>query len=73
MSFDFFNTSYLAFGSKLYAAFVTLENLIMEAEDNLEQVKSDQAIYDEYLNKNYQSTQFLKYDWIDRLSDRMYI
>lgn len=24
MSFDFFNTSYLAFGSKLYAAFVTL-------------------------------------------------
>lgn len=54
MSFDFFNTSYLAFGSKLYAAFVTLENLVKEAEDNLKQVKSDQAIYDEYLNKNYQ-------------------
>lgn len=54
MSFDFFNTSYLAFGSKLYAAFVTLENLIKEAKDNVKQVKSDQAIYDEYLNKNYQ-------------------
>lgn len=54
MSFDFFNTSYLAFGSKLYAAFVTLENLVKEAEDNLKQVKSDQVIYDEYLNKNYQ-------------------
>lgn len=54
MSFDFFNTSYLAFGSKLYAAFVTLENLVKEAEDNLKQVKSDQGIYDEYLNKNYQ-------------------
>lgn len=54
MSFDFFNTSYLAFGSKLYAAFATLENLVKEAEDNLKQVKSDQAIYDEYLNKNYQ-------------------
>lgn len=54
MSFDFFNTSYLAFGSKLYAAFVTLENLVKEAENNFAQIKADQAIYDEYLNKNYQ-------------------
>ena len=54
MSFDFFNTSLLAFGSKLYAAFVTLDALIKEAESNVNQVISDQAIFNEYLNKNYQ-------------------
>ena len=51
MSFDFFNTSLLAFGSKLYAAFVTLDALIREAESNVNQVISDQAIFNEYLNK----------------------
>ena len=33
MSFDFFNTSYLAFGQKLYYAFVTLDDL--DAGDKL--------------------------------------
>ena len=42
MSFDFFNTSYLAFGSKLYAAFATLENLVKEKmmEGELKWLKS---------------------------------
>ena len=54
MSCGFFDAAYLGFGCKVYAAFVTGESLVKEAEDNLKQVKSDQAIYDEYLNKNYQ-------------------
>lgn len=54
MSFDFFNTSHLAFGTKLYTAFLTLENLAKEAEKNLDQVFQDQKIFDLYMNKNYQ-------------------
>lgn len=53
MSFDFFNTSYLAFGSKLTAAFITLNRLAEEAENNIEQVYKDQEIFNQYLNRNY--------------------
>lgn len=53
MSFDFFNNSYLAFGSKLTTAFNTLENMIVAAERNLEQVIKDQDLYKEYYNRNY--------------------
>lgn len=54
MTYDFFNTSNLAFGSKLTAAFQSLDNLANAAEQNLNQVFADQAIYNEYTNKNYQ-------------------
>lgn len=54
MTYDFFNTSNLAFGSKLTAAFQSLNDLAKAAEQNLEQVFADQAIYNEYTNKNYQ-------------------
>jgi hypothetical protein len=53
MSFDFYNTSYLAFGAKLTAAFRTLERMLESAEANVEQVKADQEIFKQYLNRNY--------------------
>lgn len=53
MSFDFFNTSLLAFGSKLTAAFKTLDNSANYAIDNLNKVLSDLDFYQQYLNKNY--------------------
>lgn len=54
MSFDYFNNSMLAFGSKLTRAFKTLEKLHLEAVANIEQVIEDQAIFNEYIDRNYQ-------------------
>lgn len=54
MSFDFFNNSHLAFGSKLTAAFKQLEKIKGEAELNLQNVLSVQDIYKEYISRNYQ-------------------
>lgn len=54
MSFDFFNTSHLAFGSKLTAAFKRLEKLKNEAELNLKNVLEVQDIYKNYNERNYQ-------------------
>ena len=54
MSFDYFNNSMLAFGNKLTRAFATLEKLSNEAEANIAQVISDQEIFDQYINRNYQ-------------------
>lgn len=54
MSFDYFNSSSLAFGTKLTAAFNTLERLKKDAQSNIDKVFEDQAIYSEYLNRNYQ-------------------
>lgn len=53
MSFDFFNTSALAFGAKLTAAFKTLNNNMGYAIDNLNKVLGDLDYYQQYLNKNY--------------------
>lgn len=53
MTFDFFNTSNLAFGSKLTAVFNTLEGLSTEAEDNLNVIIKVKEIYDNYTNRNY--------------------
>lgn len=53
MSFDFFNTSNLAFGKKLAAAFKNLDGLTREAENNLEQLYQDLRIYKQYVNRNY--------------------
>lgn len=54
MSFDFFNTSHLAFGSKLTAAFKQLEKLKNEAELNLKNVLATQDVYKQYIERNYQ-------------------
>lgn len=54
MTFDFFNTSNLAFGSKITSAFNTLEELAGDAEANLAQVFEDQAFFNQYKNRNYQ-------------------
>lgn len=54
MTFDFFNTSALAFGQKLTAAFKSLKSIAGEAEANLEQVYKDREIFSQYINRNYQ-------------------
>lgn len=54
MSFDYFNNSMLAFGTKITRAFRTLEKLHTEAEANVEQVVKDQEIFSEYIERNYQ-------------------
>lgn len=53
MSFDFFNTSYLAFGAKLTAAFNSIGQYVELANNNLNQVIKDQEIFQDYLGKNY--------------------
>ena len=42
MSYDFFNPTDLAFGQKLTAAFISLNNLANAAESNLEDVYKNQ-------------------------------
>lgn len=53
MSFEFFNTSRLAFGSKLTAAFQQLDNNKTYALENLNRVLSDLDYYQQYIDKNY--------------------
>lgn len=53
MTFDFFNTSNLAFGGKLTTAFKQLFNQVEQAQDNIDSVLERQAIYSQYLFKNY--------------------
>lgn len=54
MTFDFFNTSDLAFGAKLTAAFKSLNNIKDEARDNVQDILNNLDIFKEYLNRNYQ-------------------
>lgn len=53
MSFDFFNTSNLAFGNKLTTAFKQLFNNLQQAEDNITNVLERQSIYNDFVFKNY--------------------
>lgn len=53
MTFDFFNTSNLAFGAKLTRAFKQLNDLKEASDEHLQEVYSDLIIYGEYLNRNY--------------------
>lgn len=53
MTFDFFNTSNLAFGAKLTGAFTQLANLEAAARKHLEIVDERSRIIDEYINRNY--------------------
>ena len=53
MSYDFFNTSNLAFGAKITSAFRQLFASTEQARDNIQSVLDRQAIYSDYLFKNY--------------------
>lgn len=55
MSFDFFNTSHLAFGSKLTKAFIQLDRLCTEAEENQENLNTILEQYTQYFNRNYKA------------------
>lgn len=54
MTFDFFNTSLLAFGDKLTTAFTQLENLMAETNKHLDNLISNQAIWQLYNNRAYE-------------------
>ena len=53
MTFNFFNTSRLAFGSKLTAAFKQLNNMMDNSLEAVDRALSDLDYYQQYINKNY--------------------
>lgn len=53
MTFDYFNTSHLAFGSKISKAFTQLGRLLSEGEDNLEDLFAIYEFYQQYIDRNY--------------------
>lgn len=53
MSFDFFNTSHLAFGSKLTQAFSELDRQLSSAESNLARLEEYLEIVNIYSGRNY--------------------
>lgn len=53
MSFDFFNPSHLAFGSKLTKAFNQLDRLYLDAQDAFNDLKRVYDTYNQYVGKNY--------------------
>lgn len=55
MTFNFFNPSHLAFGSKLTKAFNQLNKLCNEAEDNLDYLFQIYDTYKQYINRNYRA------------------
>lgn len=55
MTFDYFNSSHLAFGSKLTKAFNQLDKLYKEAENNLSDLFRIYEIYSQYINRNYRA------------------
>lgn len=55
MSFDYFNTSHLAFGSKLTRAFRQLEKMCNDAELNISRYVKDIEYLGEYVNVNYRA------------------
>ena len=57
MSFDFFNTSHLAFGSKLTYAFNELEKQLSIAERNIEKISEYLEIVNQYSGRNYRVPQ----------------
>lgn len=54
MTFDFFNTSNLAFGSKLTNTFNQLNKMCSESEDNIQKILNQQDIFNQYTYNNYQ-------------------
>lgn len=54
MSFDYFNTSYLAFGNKLKKAFTSLGGLLDNGYKKADSLSTQLSFIGNYLNKNYQ-------------------
>ncbi len=54
MPFDFFNTSYLAFGDKITRAFRTLGEELDNANKNIEFLQSQLDYINRYTNRNYE-------------------
>lgn len=55
MTFEFFNTSRLAFGSKLTAAFKQLNNDLYYALQNMDSVLDALSFFDQYKNRNFRA------------------
>lgn len=55
MSFDFFNTSHLAFGSKLTQAFTELEKQLEFSKDSIVRLQDYLNAVDLYTNRNYRA------------------
>lgn len=53
MSYDYFNTSYLAFGAKLNKAFRSLAGALDSGYKNVDSLFSQVGYIDEYMNKNF--------------------
>ena len=53
MSFEYFNTSHLAFGSKLTRAFRQLEKMFNDANENISIYIQNLDVLGEYVNRNY--------------------
>lgn len=56
MTFDYFNTSYLAFGDKLKKAFKSLGSLLDNGYKKADSLSTQLSFIGSYLNKNYQVT-----------------
>lgn len=54
MTYDYFNTSYLAFGDKLKKAFKSLGGLLDNGYNNVDSLSTQLSFIGSYLNKNYQ-------------------
>lgn len=55
MSFDFFNTSHLAFGSKLTQAFTELEKQLEFSKESIIRLQDYLDMVDSYTNRNYRA------------------
>jgi len=53
MTFEYFNTSSLAFGSKITAAFRQLENNMTYAINSVDAILGDLEFYQQFITKNY--------------------
>lgn len=53
MTFDFFNPSHLAFGSKLTKAFNQLDRIYLDAKDAFDDLKRVYDTYNQYVGRNY--------------------
>ena len=80
MSFEYFNTSHLAFGSKLTKAFKQLEKMCIDGENNIAGFVEDVEYLGEYVNRNYRvprptsETSAVRVDdIIDVINDNYYI
>lgn len=69
MSFEYFNTSHLAFGSKLTRAFRQLEKMFNDANENISIYIQNLDVIGEYVNRNYRCPFPTKPDMAVRCSE----